>query len=341
MTLYIEPGRPINLGPLVPLGEGGQGVVLGLPDEPEVCFKFFLEPSEDLDRRVNGLLKQRPTEWPDGGEQVIAWPKWPLRDETGRIRSVVLPRFDGASLYALFDADQRLEFLDRPTWATCLQAAIRISSIYRQLHRVDVVVGDVSPNNLIVDRSGRIALIDCDSVQFVDDWSREVFPADVATREYCSPEALRSPIRHLAPSHDLFGMAILLCQLLMDGDHPFEGRPLRGPDRGVEGNIREGTSALFTPERLVPVAGRLDLRVLPTVVQQLAFRALSQGHTQPHVRPSAAEWERVLRGVLNDLLGCPRHANHFFPAALGRCPWCARYDAGIADHFPLSSRRPR
>lgn len=338
MTLFIDRGGPINLGPLEPLGGGAQGVVLGLPGNPAVCFKFFLEPSEDLDHRVSGLLKQRPAEWANGREQVIAWPQWSLRDETGRIRSVVLPRFDGASLYALFDAEQRLEFLDRPTWATCLQAAIRISSIFRQLHGVDVVIGDVSPNNLLVDRGGRVALIDCDSVQFVDEWSHEVFPADLATREYCSPEALASPIPRLAPSHDLFGLAILVCQLLMDGDHPFGGRPAAGTDRGIEGNIRLGVNALFTPERLVPVTGRLDLRVLPEAIRRLAFQALASGYSDPAVRPTAADWERALRDVRNDLLGCPRNANHFFPGGLGQCPWCARYDAGIADHFPARRR---
>jgi DNA-binding helix-hairpin-helix protein with protein kinase domain len=334
VTLYVRPGVPLVFSGPVLLGVGAQGLVFGIAGHPEVCFKVFREPSDDLDRRIAGLLRMPPVDWQGQDGHTVAWPQGMLTDEHEQVRAVVLGRVYGRSLHAVLDPPQRVEFLVRPTWATTLHVARRVAEIFGSLHRVGVVVGDVRPDNLLVDPDGRVVLIDCDSVQFTDPTSHELFGADVATHAYSSPEALRSPTDTLADSHDLFGLAILVCQLLMEGDHPFEGVPVSGPDTGVAGNVLAGNCRLFAPDRLVEVRGRLDRSVLPAAVRDLAWRALVEGSDEPARRPGATEWAEALADAATDLIGCARNRNHFYPVELGRCVWCARRDDGLGDHYP-------
>jgi DNA-binding helix-hairpin-helix protein with protein kinase domain len=334
MTLYLAPGRPFTLpGRTVLLGSGAAGWVFGVPDDPRVCFKVYLRPSAELDRRVAGLLRLRPvSSRPDGYR--IAWPEWPLVDETDRTRAIVLPRVPGVALHSIFDPVQRIAVLDHPIWPTCIELALRIARLFANLHDDrQVVVGDVSPDNLIVSRIGTVALIDTDSMQFTDPYTGEFFLARHMTPGYTAPETLAAPPSALRPSHDLFGLAVLVCQLLLEGDHPFEGVLRDGGDHGVDSNVAAGNCRLFFPERFRTAAGRLPRELLPPPVLALAHRGLADGHARPELRPTAKEWVGALTAALNSLIGCRVNSRHFSPASLGDCLWCGRRASG-GEHYP-------
>src|SRR5262249_27343210 len=145
----------------------------------------------------------------------VAWPRAVLLDADGAVCGVVMPRVNGAPLLRLLDPVRRIEVLDEPTWRTNLTVASRVARLFERLHGAGVVIGDVSPSNLIVDRHGHVTLIDCDGVQFTDPRSGELYRGEKFTPEYAAPEVLRDPVRPLSPEHDLFGLAVMICQLLM------------------------------------------------------------------------------------------------------------------------------
>ena len=173
----------------------------------------------------------------------------------------------------------------------------------------------------MIDRHGRVALIDCDGMQFIDPAGGERFAAANVTPEYCSPEAVRTPGRWLTREHDHFGLALLVWQFLQDGDHPYEGVPARGPDDGVAGNILAGACRPFRPELLKPVGWPVG-GLLPPRLRELARRTFVEGHVAPSRRTTAAAWEAELRDVERDLVTCPRTRDHIYPAETGTCPWC-------------------
>jgi DNA-binding helix-hairpin-helix protein with protein kinase domain len=208
------------------------------------------------------------------------------------------------------------------------------------MHRLEVVIGDLKPANFIVHPTGAVALIDCDSVQFTDPWTREQFLARHATPGYTAPETLAAAPEVLPQTHDLFALAVLICQLLLEGDHPFEGVSASGVDAGLDRNVTVGDSHLFCPERFRPAAGRLPVEALPTRLRELAYRGLVDGHAYPELRPTAADWADALDRVLGDLFGCRVNGRHFYPAELGGCLWCAEVAADGLDHYPDVTPRP-
>lgn len=333
MTLWLRDGRPATFANPIELGGGTQAIVYGFRETHDVCFKMFLRCSADLDRRIDALLhfgrrfEQRPVP--------LAWPQWELLDEKHQVRGIVVPRIHASALAVLFDPAQRAAAVDHPTWMTNIRAARLVAAIFALLHRERIVIGDVSLANLMVDRSGQVFLIDCDSVQFADPRNSAVYPAEHVTPEYASPESLQGSTSRLSPNHDLFGLAIIICQLLMEGDHPFEGVLATGTDPGIPHNIINGNCRLFHPERMRPVRGRLSLSILPPEVRRLARQCLVDGHARPSARPSAKAWADALERAESSLKPCGGgHANHYHASHLSECIWCRRRDRGHGEHFP-------
>lgn len=335
MTLYRPDGSAASFTDLAQLGTGAEGLVYGTRDDDATCVKVYFTPSALLDRRHAGLRHLPPAGWPrpPATDTGVAWPQYELRDDNRWLRAVVLPRVHGVPLHDLFHVRTRVAAVEEPTWATNLRVAERVVRLFDRLHAAQVVIGDVSSGNLLVDRAGRVTMIDCDSVQFVDRATGERFPASHVTPEYASPEALVDRAGWLTRAHDLFGLAILVYQLLMEGDHPFAGVPVDGRDVGVEGNIVAGACRLAAG-RLRPVAGALAADVLPLEVRRLVQRALIDGHDRPAARPNTEEWLAVLRAVTARLVGCHRNRYHVVWAGLPYCVWCQRKAAGLGEHFP-------
>ena len=337
MTLYHE-GKPFELIGERRLGGGAEGMVFGTND-PRFCFKVYRCPSPARDARTAALLRTPPVEWKGTDDYHAAWPLRSLNDDEGHVRVVLMRRARGVSMHALFDPKQRRDALASPTWASLLKVALNMTRLFADLHRVGVVIGDVSPNNLLISRSGQVILIDCDSVQFTDPLTGQEFMADHVTPEYAAPEtpwpAASGYVARLAVTHDLFGLAVIICQLLMEGDHPFEGVPIRSADKGIEANIRDGHCRLLCPERFVPVPGQLTLELLPAPVTALVWQAFAEGFADASRRPSTAQWETALTCALNDLMGCRNEPDlHFYRQGLAACVWCYRRHIGLEDHYP-------
>ncbi|EKF75189.1 serine (threonine) protein kinase [Alcanivorax hongdengensis A-11-3] len=126
---------------------------------------------------------------------------------------------------------QRLEYVDGVTLQTWLREhpdasveerlylADQILNGLRALHRGDVIHGDLKPDNLMVDRHGRVHIIDFGSCHCR---GMDLPAADIplGTRDYTAPEvaAGERPSEH----SDLFSAAIIIHQLLT-GSLPWQG----------------------------------------------------------------------------------------------------------------------
>jgi DNA-binding helix-hairpin-helix protein with protein kinase domain len=120
-------------------------------------------------------------------------------------------------------------------------------SLADQLHRLHThpwgfVIGDLSPNNLLVDYTfSSIHFIDLDTIRFTPVAGTRGFDAPGTTPRYRSPEYFRAPDNNYrTATHDDFVLAILLFQILMaicgvDDAHPFVEL-----DGDEEDNIRCG-----------------------------------------------------------------------------------------------------
>lgn len=338
MTLYLASGRPVQLSG-EELGNGSEGTVIGVEGTRDLCAKLYYEPPTDggakLDALIASPLAHLRGDHPE--HHHLAWPLARLVDDDGATRGVLIPRVDGVQLTKLFDPALRANALAEPTWRTALITASRTGRLVSTLHNSGVVLGDISPANLMLSHSGHVTLIDCDTVQLRDP-SGHLHLCPKITPEYAPPEALGLSVPALDEHHDSFGLAVMICQILMEGQHPYEGVPSDDTDRDdLESNIRLRRNRITRPELLKPMAGEMPTSLLPPAALELARQCFEDGHDDPARRPSPEDWFRVLDRCGFELMGCRFNPRHLYHRSLSGCVWCSRIALGAGESYPTES----
>lgn len=347
LLLASEPPRTLRLAE-PPIGRGGQAVVYVDDADPGVAVKLYHDPPADIERRLAGMLRlARPEDFltrDAAAHPELAWPSAVVRDVGNRqvvgyaMRRVGKPEFFPLGL--LLSTPQRRQVMPEMSWRFLVGVSRNLACLAAALHERDLVLGDVSHANVVVSRYGYSTFLDCDSMQFVAPDSGERFPCLVTTAEYAAPELLRNGHLDRTPESDMFSLAVLICRLLLVGDHPFMGvRKLASEDddAGAAENIRDGHSYLVRPEEMRLPKGHLDPSLLPPGLLALAVRTFGPGHTNPEARPCAADWLERLDDAEAQLTICHRQRLHVFSRHLTTCPWCARAADGARDPFVRST----
>jgi DNA-binding helix-hairpin-helix protein with protein kinase domain len=338
-----EPPRTLRLSER-PIGRGGQAVVYAAETDPALAVKLYHEPEADVERRLEGMLRlARPEDFltrDAAAHPELAWPSALVRDIDRHnvigyaMRRVGQPDF--FPLGVLFSNPHRRQTMEEMSWRFLVGVSRNLACLAAALHERDLVLGDVSHANVVVSRDGYLTFLDCDSMQFVAPDSGERFPCLVMTAEYAAPELLRNGHVERTPASDTFSLALLVCRLLLVGDHPFMGvrkSTSENDDSGTADNIREGYSYLVRPEEMGVPAQHFKPTLLPPALLDLAVRAFGDGHSNPAARPSAAEWLAALDDTEASLTVCRAERLHVFSGHLASCPWCARVADGAWDPF--------
>jgi DNA-binding helix-hairpin-helix protein with protein kinase domain len=348
VLLASEPPRTLRLSER-PIGRGGQAVVYAAEADPRLAVKLYHEPAADVERRLDGMLRlARPEEFltrDSAAHPELAWPSALVRDVDRHhvigyaMRRVGQPDF--FPLGVLFSNPHRRQTMEEMSWRFLVGVSRNLACLAAALHERDFVLGDVSHANVVVSRHGYLTFLDCDSMQFVAPHSGERFPCLVMTAEYAAPELLSNGHVDRTPVSDTFSLALLVCRLLLVGDHPFMGvrkSALADDESGTADNIREGYSYLVRPEEMGVPREHIKPSLLPPALLGLAVRAFGEGHSNPAARPSAAEWLAALDDVQASLTVCRAERLHVFSGHLASCPWCARVADGAWDPFAPARR---
>ena len=327
------------------LGAGGEATIHAVSSDPQLAAKLWRAPGDHA-RRLAAMLKM-PAPGRAGAEPghvPIAWPVDGMLDESGNVVGFLMPRVRRAhSVLRFANPGIRREQLPLFSYRYLLRSARNLAAAIRSLHEAGVVVADVNESNILVTETALVTLVDADSFQ-ITDADGHIWPCPVARPEYTAPELLRAGAQadysRRTPQHDLFGLAVVLFQMLMEGTHPFAGRskdrtldPAPYDVRIASGDWPWATTREVSIEPL-PGAPRFD--ALPETTQKMFRRALEQGHDDPAARPAAAEWQAELETVEAGLVTCRVNDQHRYAPHLGhRCPWCERRDLlGGRDPFP-------
>ena len=202
------------------------------------------------------------------------------------------------------------------------------------------MIGDLRENNILVNENALVTLVDTDSFQVPDPEHHTIYRCPVGTPEYTPPELQGLSFSEITrtPEHDLFGLAVLIFQLLMEGVHPFAGTFLGDSEPpAYETRIREGHfpystlgSSLYRPMPSAP-----PLRILHPRVQDLFMQCFELGHHDPRARPDAQMWVEAMEEAEAVLVVCSTNAQHRYGKHLTACPWCERTERqnGV-DPFP-------
>src|SRR5690606_33609390 len=143
--------------------------------------------------------------------------------------------------------------------------------------------------------------------------------------EYTPPELQGQALDKVyrKPEHDSFSLAVLIFQMLAEGNHPFRAQWLgKGEPPPIEARIKSGAFPYTAaPGSLVkPPKGAPDFGHLHPAVAELFLRCFVDGHEEPRYRPDATAWERALSTAESALVNCS--SGHLFSNHLAACPFC-------------------
>lgn len=334
-ALYDDDGQELPLGPR--LSDSGEAVIFRHAVRDDVLIKLHHNPGPTLQAKLAGIVASAPDDPSlDPRRRNFAWPISTVKNAMDQVVGCVLPTVPGArSLTALGNPKLRARRAAEMDWHFLHAVAANVAFLFDSLHEQGFVIGDIRPENILIDDRALATLIDCDSLQFQDK-AGDVHLCPVGSEGFTAPEWIGRRFKD-APrtaEADCFGLAVLLYQLLT-GAHPWTGEWMGGgepPPRDTL--IRQGDWPFKPGARLRPIPGMVPPDDLAPGLASLFRRAFIAGIKDPSERPSAAEWHGAVCLALAELDPCAKRSHHHHDASLTACPWCARIEAGLPDLFP-------
>jgi DNA-binding helix-hairpin-helix protein with protein kinase domain len=333
-TVWRGDGAEIWLEP--PLGKGGEGTVHAVAQSPDLVAKIYAtSPTAERIAKLRAMIALADPDL----LRIAAFPVDTVHDTPGGpVVGFLMPRLSGhKELHKLSHPMDRARDFPEVGYDFLIHVGANIARAFAVLHPHGLVVGDVNESSIMVNLDGTVMCIDCDSMQLTAADGR-VFSCDVGKPEFQPPEILRglTTFRGLrrTPSHDVFGLGVVLFQLLMFGWHPFAVRMLTGEQTPIGDNIVSGRfphTLGFRNADYVRPPHALDTSIFPDYVRDLFERTFVEGRT----RPDPIAFSEALERLLGESRPCPRFGTHVHHFQLLRCPFC---DLDARLGFPLLPR---
>jgi DNA-binding helix-hairpin-helix protein with protein kinase domain len=216
-TLYTD--ESIELGRRI--AGGGEGEIFLVNDKPCIVAKIYHTAHRTEARRKKLLhLLEKEISVEKSIAMNIAFPLSILKDQAGNFAGYIMPKIDGYALrLALFSKSRVKRYYPELDRVQLVEFAIGFAKQVRYLHRFDILIGDINPLNLLVDRKNpsRCWLIDTDSFQVGE------FPCPVGTDLFTPPRLQGCDFKYTLRTQkdENFSMAIMLFMILMLGKHPY------------------------------------------------------------------------------------------------------------------------
>lgn len=238
-----EKGKSITLGSLI--AKGGEGEVYNISGDKNNCVKLYRERFRTKEKESKlKYMTNNPPQDIEGQSHKVCWPK-EIIYEDGEFVGFLMPRaFDDSLLpyhlcqlkiskkidskwHETFDRDSIKGTISR------LKLCVNIIAAVNRIHATNkYVIVDLKPQNLMVSPSGKVSIIDMDSVQITEN-EEVLFKAPVSTPEYTPPEVSGVIKKQIAISKDwdIFSLGVLIYEILC-GIHPYVGSA-KPPNEGL------------------------------------------------------------------------------------------------------------
>jgi serine/threonine protein kinase len=274
----------------------------------------------------------------------FAWPQDLLQNAQGQSLGFLMPEIvDGVKLSLIYNAKLRNRKAPRFNWYYLHTAALNFALSLKSLHEEHYVVGDVKPQNLLVNSRALISVIDTDSFQVRDPQTQVLYRCQVGSEGFTPVELLGKELSTLDQTeiHDRFRLGVMIFMLLF-GDQPFKGKWIgRGESPQPAELIRQGSWPYAPNSQVQPGPNTIPLSIIHPQLQVCFQRCFTEGHRNPLARPSAEDWGEALKLAITDLQMCHIENNHYYSRIYGRCYWCDRRSTVGLDVFSPTLALPR
>ena len=345
-------GRPYTLGSEI--GSGGEGTIYEISGGSSLVAKIWHKPGNGQERKLDALLKRRPRMRSELQPVLgLAWPSAALADNRGATVGFLMPkaplqRYEELVNYCVPERRSAIRSprglpLDR---TDLLTIAHHVALLVAHLHRSEFVVGDVNHTNILAAPDRSVFLIDVDSIQAPDPKTGQKFRCTVGKDDFTPPRLVGKRFAEVdrTVEDDLFGLAVLIFQVLLDDCHPYDAVDQSGGTGHVRArNIKNSCSpfarldfqqaktymelnsvtnsrvkARKKAEFLRSIRGKatadfdtlIDLKVAPWLDLEPELRALFTRAfgKDPGARPEALDWAKALEaaGAIKPVVEPPR-----------------------------------
>lgn len=301
------------------LGKGGEGQVYELQNNNSLVLKLYNEvPDVEKVRKLRFMVSILTPEV----SNFAAWPSDLVMDSENNVVGFVMKKLTGyVPLHMLFSPMDRKRIFPDKGYNFLIHVARNLATAFYKLNQRGIIVGDVNEGNILVNASGFVAFIDCDSFQLND--GTKYYFCEVGVPRYTAPELLRAGsfekvIRTV--NTDSFSMSILIFQLLFLGRHPFAGKNISKDDIDEETAIRNylfAYSLTNIEKKLKPPDDSYEIKNLSQGLIKLFHDSFETNN-----RPTSNKWIEELGAFSKELINCSISKIHSYPRQLNECPWC-------------------
>lgn len=179
--------RTVKGGERIKVGEeinssGGQGIIYASADSRYVIKLYKKEArTRHTAEKLKRLIQFQNT------NPSICWPCDVLETYSGVFVGFIMPKVEGKNLYSLTTNPKRV-MRKYPNFnrAQQIDMILETLNLFKFLHDINIIVGDVKLENIMFNSGFNVTLIDIDSVQI------DQFPCESSTPGYDAPEVILS-----------------------------------------------------------------------------------------------------------------------------------------------------
>ena len=301
--------------------------------------KIYHEVTPARIKKLEVMVAYKPKNF-HGSQQAWAWPEYLLADETGKIIGFVMEFIEDSKLLINIYNPQlrkqiKSQFHGSVDWLFIHHTAKNIATIIQSLHSQDYVIGDMKPQNILVNRYASASIINTDSFQVRHPQTKEIYHCLVGSEGFTPPELLKKELAKIVqtPTHDNFRLALIIYHLLF-GEHPFKGKWIGTEDPPEIDKLIELGFWCYAPNsKILPGRRTIPLEIVHPKIQKCFLECFNDGHYHPEKRPTPQNWVDALESAINDLVQCKRVDTHWYSKTYGKCYWCEREEKLEVDIF--------
>ncbi len=243
----------------------------------------------------------------------------------------------GTELINIYNPSRRKQLNLEVDWKFLHVTAMNVASLVARLHQDGYVLGDIKPQNILVNNQALPSIIDTDSFQVRDSKTGKIYRCTVGTEGFTPPELIGKDLSQIDQTvyHDAFRLGVLIYYFLL-GQSPFAG-DWKGPGDPPEPTekIRRGLWVYGQDNLVAPGHLTIYLDAIYPDIRTLFLECFNQDRNVLALRPKASIWASALNKAITELVICDRVEGHFYYKCQGQCIWCERLNQVGADIFNI------
>ena len=332
----VSNGISVSLGNQI--ASSGEGEVWET-NERGYLAKIYHSPTRERIEKLKVMLANPPADPMKSQNHVsIAFPQDLLKNQSGAYVGFLMPTIgQSRELTTVYNPSLRRRKAPGFNWYYLHATALNTAWIIQSIHEKGYILGDIKPQNILVNDRALVAVIDTDSFQVRDDKTGKVYRCTVGSEGFTPVELLSKDLSttNQTEIHDRFRLAVLIHYLLF-GYHPFSGQWVGSGDSPEQNElIRKGFWYGGQNSLIHPSLNTIPLDVVHPEIKRCFLKCFNDGHTSPHLRPTAEDWHNALEVAINELTVCGKVNSHCYSQTYGKCYWCERAGKLGVDIFPF------